>query len=153
MPTILSASKSDWDTWLTLYQEFEQQLAYESDSDEVVDLKPSDITKNFKAASSPHQPLGTRREVQDGSQQDLQQVSPVPLIVSDIVRRTAPVKRTALPTHKPTQSKEKAEDKGRKRAGDPERQDQGVWHRQIFLRHPTSHVLKGAIFELTSNCV
>lgn len=85
-----------------------------------------------KSASSQHQLLAAKDDVQHKPTQKSRDVSPVPLVVSDIVRRDAPAQRTALPSSKPTDSKEKTQARDNKRARDSDKLDQGVRPRQTF---------------------
>lgn len=106
----------------------------------MVDVNASKMPESPKAASSQDQLLGTKDEVQDEPPQKFREVSPVPLVVSDIVRRAAPTQRTALPSSKPTEAKEKNPARDNKRARDSDKLEQGVRPRQTFPRRPRSHV-------------
>ncbi|KAJ4424504.1 hypothetical protein N0V82_000828 [Gnomoniopsis sp. IMI 355080] len=59
-------------------------------------------------------------------EQELRDVSPVPFVVSDIVRRATPAQETALPASRPTNDGERASKNVKKRARDPKRLDEGV---------------------------
>lgn len=97
----------------------------------MLDRDASKMPESPKAASSQHQLLGAKDDVKHEPPQKVRDVSPVPLVVSDIVRRAAPAQRTALPSSKPPDSKEKTQARDNKRARDSDKLDQGVRPRQI----------------------